>query len=106
VLQVTFRRSLGPLDGVDLNCGMGYVNKYFTQRFVGIPVEAYRGGELCGLCLRMYCVDSVCEGALLRNETFMVLDSCQECRGNDIVASGPGMQLLSGVYRGATTNLR
>ena len=30
----------------------------------GIPSELYRKGELCGACVRMWCVDSICENAL------------------------------------------
>ena len=30
----------------------------------GIPSKLYRKGELCGACVRMWCVDSICENAL------------------------------------------
>jgi hypothetical protein len=57
----------------------------------------YRTGELCGLCMRIWCVDSVCEDSLITNRTFMVTDSCQDCRGNDIVTSARGYQWLTGI---------
>lgn len=37
----------------------------------GLPVELFREGLLCGACVRMWCVDSICEDAGIRNATFM-----------------------------------
>jgi hypothetical protein len=45
----------------------------------------------------MWCVDSVCAAPLLRNDTFLVADSCADCQGQSLVASARGMEALSGV---------
>jgi len=45
---------------------------YFKDHFVSLPTTLYRSGELCGACVRMWCVDSVCTDALVRNASFMV----------------------------------
>lgn len=75
----------------------GYMNDYFKDNFVGIPMQFYRNGELCGLCMRLWCVDSICKEPLIANRTFMIADSCQDCRGNNIVTSARGLQDLAGV---------
>lgn len=39
---------------------------------MALPTPLYRSGELCGACVRLWCVDSVCTDALVRNASFMV----------------------------------
>ena len=56
----------------------------------------YRNGEICGVCIQLWCVDSVCEDTLVRNATFMIVDSCQDCKANNIVVSGLGAANLTG----------
>lgn len=60
-------------------------------------MSLYGKGELCGLCVQIWCVDTVCESPLLANSTFIIADSCQECQGNSIVWSAPGAGQLTGV---------
>ena len=52
---------------------------------------------MCGLCVQMWCVDSVCADPLLSNLTFMITDSCRECKGDSLVVSARGAADLSGV---------
>ena len=79
-------------------CGLGYLNPYFKDRFVGIPKALYRNSELCGLCVRIFCVDTICgESTLVNSTVMMITDSCQDCRGNDIVLAARGAAELTGV---------
>ena len=42
----------------------------------GLPLEMFRDGLLCEACVRMWCVDSICENAAIHNATFMVRFGC------------------------------
>ncbi|GAB4818171.1 hypothetical protein N2152v2_005217 [Parachlorella kessleri] len=94
---VTYNRDVGNFDAGYMNCGMGYLSDYFKDYFVGIPEALYRTGELCGACVRMSCTDTVCQDALLRSRTFMIVDSCRDCKGNDLVISAKGFANLTGL---------
>lgn len=45
--------------------------------------------------MRLWCVDSICAQPLIANRTFMITDSCQDCKGNNIVTSARGLQDLA-----------
>lgn len=57
-------RSVGNLDASRFACGIGYLNNHFRDHFVALPKAAFRGGLFCGACVRLWCVDAVCEDAL------------------------------------------
>jgi hypothetical protein len=97
VATVVYQRSVGNYDGTNMNCGTGYLNDYYKDHFVGVSLPMYRGGEVCGACIQLYCVDAACAAPLVTNKTFMVVDSCRECKGNDLVISARGSLNLSGV---------
>ena len=97
IATVTYQRSVGNYDGVNMNCGTGYLNDYFKDHFIGVSLPLYGRGEVCGACVQLYCVDASCNAPLLTNRTFMVADSCRECKGNDLVISARGSFALSGV---------
>ncbi|KAG7674463.1 hypothetical protein Ndes2437B_g00729 [Nannochloris sp. 'desiccata'] len=97
IATVTYQRSVSNYDGVNMNCGTGYLNDYFKDHFVGVSLPLYGTGEVCGACVQVHCVDAACNAPLLANRTFMVVDSCKECIGNDLVISAPGYLALSGV---------
>ena len=61
----------------------------------GIPTSYYKQGELCGWCVRVACVDTACQDALLRTDLFMVADSCTDCKGDDLLISA-GIQNVTG----------
>ncbi|KAI7835850.1 hypothetical protein COHA_010247 [Chlorella ohadii] len=94
---VSVWRNVGNFGGTQMACGMGYLSDYFKDHFVALPTALYRSGELCGACVRMWCVDSVCTDALVRNASFMVTDSCKECTGINILVSERGFANLTGV---------
>lgn len=65
---------------------------------MGLPAVLYKAGELCGICVRIWCVDSVCKNALVANDTFMVLDKCNDCKTpGDLVVSTRAIEDMSGV---------
>jgi len=97
IATVTYQRSVSNFDGTDMNCGIGYLNDYYKDHFVGVSLPLYGSGEVCGACVQVYCVDASCNAPLLANKTFMVVDSCRECNGNDLVISARGSYELSGV---------
>jgi hypothetical protein len=97
IATVTYQRSVNNFDGVNMNCGTGYLNDYFKDHFVGVSLPMYRNGEVCGACVQLYCVDALCDFPLVANRTFMVVDSCKECQANDVVISAGGSIALSGV---------
>lgn len=97
IATVVYRRAVNNLDAVDMNCGIGYINNHFTAHFAAVGKELYRNGEICGVCIQLWCVDSVCEDTLVRNATFMIVDSCQDCKANNIVVSGLGAANLTGL---------
>ncbi|KAL4433948.1 hypothetical protein ABPG75_000389 [Micractinium tetrahymenae] len=93
---VGVRRDVGMLDGGTMACGIAYLNDHFQKHWVGLPVSLFHEAELCGACVRMWCVDSVCDDALVKSDLFMITDSCKECGPTDLLASGPGLTNLSG----------
>ena len=94
---ISYRRSLGNYEGKELSCGMGYMNNYFKDHYIGISPALYKNGQLCGLCANVWCSDSICPEALLRQKTFMIAEKCDDCNGNEIVLSLPGYIDLTGV---------
>ncbi|PRW57741.1 Expansin 1 [Chlorella sorokiniana] len=90
-------RNVGNFGGTQMACGMGFLSDYFKDHFVALPTTLYRSGELCGGCVRLWCVDSVCQDALVRNASFMVTDSCKDCTGNSLLVSERGFTNLTGV---------
>jgi hypothetical protein len=94
---ISYRRSLGNYEGKELSCGMGYMNDYFKDHYIGISSALYKNGQLCGLCANVWCSDSICPEALLRQKTFMIAEKCDDCIGNEIVVSLPGYIDLTGV---------
>jgi hypothetical protein len=46
-------RAIGPLDGTNFACGLGFLNEHFVDHIVGVPRALYRGGELCGYCVKV-----------------------------------------------------
>jgi len=94
---ISYRRSLGNYEGKELSCGMGYMNNYFKDHYIGISPALYKDGQLCGLCANVWCSDSICPEALLKQKTFMIAEKCDDCNGNEIVLSLPGYIDLTGV---------
>ena len=39
--------------GTNFACGLGYLNEHFVDHLVGVPRALYRGGELCGYCVKV-----------------------------------------------------
>jgi hypothetical protein len=94
---VSVWRNVGNFGGTQMACGMGFLSDYFKDHFVALPTTLYRSGELCGGCVRLWCVDSVCQDALVRNASFMVTDSCKDCTGNSLLVSERGFTNLTGI---------
>ncbi|KAL4441853.1 hypothetical protein ABPG77_003769 [Micractinium sp. CCAP 211/92] len=90
------RMDVGMLGGGSMACGIAYLNDHFQDFWVGLPVPLFHEAELCGACVRMWCVDTVCNDALVKSDLFMITDSCKECGPTDLLASGPGLTNLSG----------
>lgn len=99
IATVDYRRAVGVFDGLNMNCGIGYLSNYFKTHFVAIPKTLFRRGELCGVCLRLWCVDDICTNTLNATNygVFMITDSCEECQTNDIVIAADGIKSISGV---------
>jgi hypothetical protein len=53
IATVIYQRAIGPLDGTNFACGLGYLNEHFVDHIVGVPRALYRGGELCGYCVKV-----------------------------------------------------
>jgi hypothetical protein len=53
VATVIYQRAIGPSDGTNFACGLGYLNEHFVDHIVGVPRALYRGGELCGYCVKV-----------------------------------------------------
>ena len=98
ISTIVYREHGSATDGREMHCGLGYMNKHFRNFNIGVSPELYGKGELCGVCVLLYCVDSVCENALdLDNYgIFMVADSCKDCALNDLTISTQGMYNVSG----------
>jgi len=97
IATVAYMRAISNYDGTNMNCGLGYLNDFFKDHFVGLPKPMYRDGQLCGLCIRVWCVDSVCQSPLVTNTTYMVTDSCEDCKNNDIVVAARGTAGMTGI---------
>jgi hypothetical protein len=95
---IVYREQGSVTDGQRMNCGLGYMNSHFSNFNVGVSSQLYGKGELCGVCIQLYCVDSVCENPLdLDNYgVFMISDSCTDCALNDLTISTQGMFNVSG----------
>eukprot|EP00887_Chlorella_sp_A99_P003615 scaffold7.g3615.t1 len=70
---------------------------YFKDHFVGVPTSLYGQGELCSVCVRIWCTDAVCEEALVNNATFIIADSSRSSNGSNLVVSARGFRNLTGV---------
>ncbi len=88
LMKINYRRSVGIYDGVEMACGMGYMNPYITKNYIAVSRELFAEARACGLCANVYCTDEICgQRALTANRTFMIVDECADCDTNDIVAS-------------------
>ncbi|KAI3434688.1 hypothetical protein D9Q98_002751 [Chlorella vulgaris] len=103
---VGVRRNVGNFDGADMACGMGYLSNYFAAFFAGLPDALFQNGRLCGTCVRVWCVDSICLDPLVRNATFMVTDRCTDCKGDDLLVSARGFANLTGIDINISPTLR
>ncbi|KAI8101491.1 hypothetical protein M9435_001597 [Picochlorum sp. BPE23] len=91
LMKINYRRSVGVYDGVEMACGMGYMNPYITKNHIAVSKDLFAGARACGLCANVYCTDTICgQRALNANRTFMIVDECSDCDTNDIVASISG----------------
>lgn len=97
--RISYRREFGPFDGVEQACGMGYINSYFSTKGFNVAVSKslYGDAHACGLCVRLFCTDSICPQALMKSEVFMITDECADCEPNDLVASIAGFTALTQV---------
>lgn len=96
LMKINYRRSVGIYDGVEMACGMGYMNPYITKHHIAVSKELFAGARACGLCANIYCTDTICgQRALNANRTFMIVDECSDCETNDIIASISGYTELT-----------
>lgn len=97
IATISSTRNVDTFGGQQMSCGMGYLNDYFTDHFVGIGPALYGKGLRCGMCIRLWCVDSICPDALLKNRLFMITEKCDACSSFDIIASANGMEMMTTV---------
>lgn len=97
ISRISYRRDIGKFDGVELGCGFGYMNPYFTQNYVAVGPDLFANGLRCGLCIELWCVDSICPQPFANSSTFLVADRCDTCENNDIIVSFDGIQQLTSV---------
>ena len=81
-------------------------NHFLWNMRAGLSPQYFQQGELCGLCLRVWCVDTICPNAMLNSSLFMIADKCDQCSGNDIVISFQGIQELTGVDANVNADLQ
>lgn len=74
-----------------LNCGTGYLNEHFRRYFAAIPTTMWYDGQLCGACVNVTCVDTICPTPFTTYGVFQVVDSCEQCTSNNIVLSASGI---------------
>lgn len=74
-----------------LNCGTGYLNEHFRRYFAAIPTDMWYDGQLCGACVNVTCVDTICPTPFTTYGVFQVVDSCEQCSSNAIVLSAAGI---------------
>lgn len=95
VATVSNNRNIG--DGASMACGLSYLSPHFTKFFIGTSTTLFSKGKSCSYCVRLYCIDTICQDPFLNDATFMITDKCDACKGNDIIISAQGMKNISGV---------
>lgn len=84
-------------DASGFACAKREIPKKAQKMFAAINSEMWNGGENCGKCVQVWCVDSFCKKRF-EPQTLMVVDKCPECGPGDLDLSNPAYQEITGIW--------
>lgn len=83
-------------DGTGFACSFRFLNPWARTNFVAINAAQWQNGQVCGQCVKVWCVDPQC-----KTQTpvkLYAVDKCPECAEGDLDMSIPAYKAVTGLW--------